>query len=78
MKELLDQLEDRVSALLDETRALRRENEQLRQDLAERTAPLTEENRALQDALTLERDAKEVAAKRIDALLQRLTGRVTE
>ena len=78
MKELLDQLENRIASLLDERHALQRENEQLRRDSADKLAPLTEENRVLQDALAQERAAKDEAARRIDALLQRLTGRVTE
>lgn len=78
MKELLDQLENRIASLLDERHALQRENEQLRRDSADKLAPLAEENRVLQDALTQERAAKDEAARRIDALLQRLTGRVTE
>lgn len=78
MKELLDRLENRITSLLDERNALQQENEQLRRDSADKLAPLVEENRELQETLTQERTAKEEAARRIDALLQRLTGRVTE
>ena len=78
MKELLDQLETRITSLLDENRALQQENEQLRRDSADKLAPLAEENRALQEALAQERAAKDEAAGRIDALLQRLTGRIAE
>lgn len=78
MKELLDQLEYRITSLLEEKYALQQENEQLRRDSAEKLAPLVEENRALQEALSQERAAKDEAAKRIDGLLQRLTGRIAE
>ena len=73
MKELLDLLEERVTALLDEVRALQQENAQLKQDLTDKLGPLTEENSALRDALAQEQTARETAANRIDALLQRLT-----
>ena len=78
MNELLDLLETRVTALLDEVQALRAENEQLRRDLTEKTGPLAEENAALQEALAQEKSARETAATRIDGLLQRLTERMPE
>ncbi len=78
MKELLDLLEERVTALLQETQALRQENETLRRELSDKTAPLAEENRSLHDALAQEQAIKETAAKRIDALLLRITERIPE
>ena len=78
MKELLDLLEERVTALLRETQALKQENENLRRELTEKTVPLAEENRSLHDALAQEQAVKEAAAKRIDALLLRITERLPE
>ncbi len=78
MKELLDVLDDRVTSLLRETDALRRENAQLRQDLTEKTGSLAEENAALQEALAQERIAKQTAVSRIDSLLQRLAEHMPE
>lgn len=72
MKELMDLLEERVISLVEEMDALRRENVQAKQDLAEKTGSLEEENAALREALSQERAARETAARRIDALLQRL------
>lgn len=73
MKELLDLLEERVTALLEEVRSLRLENDQLRRDLADKIAPLAEENASLQEALLQEQITRETAADRIDALLRRLS-----
>ena len=78
MKELLDLLEERVTSLLEETHALKQENARLRRELVEKTGPLAEENAALQEALAQERNARETAANRIDALLQRLTRHMPE
>ncbi|CAK7037240.1 MAG: hypothetical protein DELT_00618 [Desulfovibrio sp.] len=75
MNELLDLLEQRVLSLADEMSALQRENSQLRRDLTEKTGSLAEENLALQEALAREKAARETAAERINALLQRLTDR---
>lgn len=73
MNELLDLLEERVTALLGEVRSLRLENNQLRRDLADKIAPLTEENASLKEALDQEQTTRETAARRIDALLRRLS-----
>lgn len=73
MNELLDLLEARVAALLDEVQTLRRDNETLQRDLTDKTDSLARENAELREALTRERDAREAAATRIDGLLQRLT-----
>ncbi len=78
MKELLDVLDERVASLLREIDALRQENAQLRQGLAEKTGSLAEENAALQEALAQERIAKQTAASRIDSLLQRLAEHMPE
>lgn len=78
MKELLDLLEERVGALMDEVQILQRENVQMKQNLADITGPLTEENSALRDALAQEQSARETAASRIDTLLQRLTKHTEE
>ena len=78
MKELLDMLEERVTSLMEEMHALRLDNERLQRDLAEKTGPLAEENATLKEALSQERTAKETAANRIDALLQRLTKHMPE
>jgi cell division protein ZapB len=72
MKELLDLLEERVTSLLGEVDAVRQENTRLRQDLTEKAGLLAEENATLKEALAQERNARESAANRIDALLQRL------
>lgn len=76
MNDLLDLLETRAAALLDEIQALRAENEKLRRDDTEKTGILTEENAALRDALAREKSAREAAAVRIDGLIQRLTERM--
>lgn len=78
MNETLDLLEQRVHSLLDEMNALQRENDQLRRDLTEKTGHLTEENASLKEALAREKNARETAAERINALLQRLTDRTPE
>ncbi len=78
MKELLDLLDERVTSLLEEVHVLRQENAQLQRDLSEKTGSLAEENSALREALAQERNARETAANRIDALLQRLTKHMPE
>ncbi|GHV50552.1 hypothetical protein FACS1894168_1830 [Deltaproteobacteria bacterium] len=78
MNEILDLLEKRVIALVEEVRGLKRENARLRQELNDKIGPLAEENASLQKALAQEKSTRETAAKRIDALLQRVTERVPE
>jgi hypothetical protein len=78
MKELLDLLEERVTSLMEETLALRQENMQLRQELADKTAYLMEENAMLREELSQEHTVREMAANRIDVLLQRLTKQIPE
>lgn len=71
-------LEERVSSLMEEAHALRQENKELKQDLTDKTGPLADENSALREALAQERTARETAANRVDALLQRLTQHIPE
>jgi len=78
MNEILDLLERRVHSLLDEMSALQREKDELRRDLTEKTGHLAEENASLKEALAQEKTARETAAERINALLQRLTERMPE
>ena len=78
MKEILDLLEERVRILMDEMETLRRENDRLRKDLAANATALAEENAALKAALDQERNTREAAALRIEALVQRLTGKAAE
>ena len=78
MKELLDLLEERVTSLLGEVDAVRRENARLRRDLTEKAGLLAEENATLKEALAQERTARENAANRIDSLLQRLAKHMPE
>jgi len=73
MKELLDLLEEHVTSLMKEAHALRQENTQLRQELADKTVHLMEENTMLREELSQEHTVREMAANRIDTLLQRLT-----
>lgn len=73
--ELLEQLESRVTELLDKLDRLEAENVRLRSEssavVAEK-AVLEEENRKLRDALTQEEHLRVEALKRIDALLRRI------
>ena len=78
MKELLDLLEERVTSIMEEVHILRQENMQLRQDSTIKIEQMAEEVAELREALSKERDVKEMAANRIDTLLQRLTKQITE
>lgn len=69
--ELLDLLEQRVDALLTEMTALREENRRLRED-AEAGRQRIGEIRALQEELARERQVREQALTRVDALLHRI------
>lgn len=71
--ELLDLLEQRVGSLLDEATALRAENRRLREDVAAGQQRI-EEIRALQEALAQEKQVREQALSRVDALLRRIQG----
>ncbi|WP_022655213.1 cell division protein ZapB [uncultured Desulfovibrio sp.] len=73
--ELLEQLESRVTELLDRLDRLAAENVRLRAEssaIVAEKAVLEEENRKLHDALTQEEHLRVEALKRIDALLRRI------
>ena len=73
--ELLEQLESRVTELLDRLDRLGAENVRLRDDscaIVAEKAVLEEENHKLRDALTQEEHLRVEALKRIDALLRRI------
>jgi FtsZ-binding cell division protein ZapB len=78
MKELLDQLELKISTLLDERDALRKELEELRGEQARALPPLREEITALKKELAEEQAVREAATQRIDALLLRVKERIPE
>lgn len=69
--ELLDLLEQRVSDLLDEMVSLRVENRRLREDVAA-SQHKTIEIAELQQKLEQERQVREQALSRVDALLRRI------
>ena len=71
--ELLDLLEQRVDELLNEVTALRAENRRLQEEVAAGQQRI-EEIRALQDALAQEKQVREQALTRVDALLRRIQG----
>lgn len=71
--ELLDLLEQRVGSLLDEVTALRAENRRLREDVAAGQHRV-EEIRVLQEELAQEKQVREQALTRVDALLRRIQG----
>ncbi len=69
--ELLDLLEQRVGSLLDEVAALRVENRRLREEVAAGQHK-DEEIRALRDEVAQEKQVREQALTRVDALLRRI------
>ena len=69
--ELLDLLEQRVESLLDEAAALRVENRRLREEVAAGQHK-DEEIRALRDEVAQEKQVREQALTRVDALLRRI------
>lgn len=69
--ELLDLLEQRVESLLDGMTALRAENRRLREELAA-ARHKDEEICALRDEVARERQVREQALARVDALLSRI------
>lgn len=75
--ELLDLLEQRVGVLLDEVTALRAENRRLREELAAGQHK-DEEIRALRDEVTQEKQVREQALTRVDALLRRIQSHLEE
>ena len=70
--ELLDLLEQRVSALLVRLAALSAENDSLKQDQARELSALADENTALRDELEKERARNNTALTRIEALVERI------
>ena len=69
--ELLDLLEQRVGSLLDEVAALRVENRRLREEVAAGQHK-DEEIRALRDEAAQEKQVREQALMRVDAMLRRI------
>ena len=70
--ELLDLLEQRISALLVRLGALSAENESLKQDQAQELSVLADENKSLRDELERERARNNTALARIEALVERI------
>ncbi len=69
--ELLEQLEERVTALLSKMESLAAENAALKAR-TEASSSLEEENRVLKETLTEERRKNEAALARVDAILQQI------
>ncbi|MCH5277248.1 MAG: cell division protein ZapB [Desulfovibrionaceae bacterium] len=69
--ELLDLLEQRVDSLLGEAAALRAENRRLREELAA-ASHKDEEIWALQDEVAREKQVRDQALARVNALLSRI------
>lgn len=76
--ELLDLLEQRVSALLVKLDALAAENASLKQAQAQELSALADENKALHDELEKERTRNNTALTRIEALVERIKGQTQE
>lgn len=70
--ELLDLLEQRISALLARLDALQAENVSLKQEQARELAALADENKALRDEMERERARNNTALTRIEALVERI------
>ena len=70
--ELLDLLEQRISALLARVGALSAENVLLKQEQAQELSVLADENKALRDELEKERARNNTALTRIEALVERI------
>lgn len=70
--ELLDLLEQRVSALLARLDELSAENDLLKQAQAHELSALADENQALRDELEKERGRNNTALTRIEALVERI------
>lgn len=75
--ELLDLLERRVESLLDEGAALRAENRRLREEVAAGQHK-DEEIRVLRDEVAQEKQVREQALMRVDALLRRIQSHVED
>lgn len=70
--ELLDQLEQRISALLTRVDALALENASLKEQQAGELAALAEENHGLRRELEQEREKNNAALARIEAIVERI------
>lgn len=70
--ELLDLLEQRVSALLTRLNELSAENDSLKQAQAHELSALADENKSLRDELDKERGRNKTALTRIEALVERI------
>ena len=70
--ELLDLLEQRVSALLAKVETLSAENSSLKREQAGELSALAEENDALRNELEKERARNNTALTRIEALVERI------
>ena len=70
--ELLDQLEQRIQALLAKSQALAAENRTLTEVQAQECSALAEENRVLKEELEKERARNKTALTRIEALVERI------
>lgn len=70
--EILDQLEQRISALLTDMERLSGENASLRESRARDTEALAEENRQLKHALEHERSRNAEALTRLEKLVERI------
>lgn len=78
MKELLDTLEAKIVALLEERDSLHRELGELRGEQARAVEPLRQEIASLKEELATEQAVRETATQRIDALLLRVKERIPE
>ena len=74
--ELLEQLEERVMALLNELEALKKENASLIDQQQTVLTELAEENSSLQARLEIEQQRNNSALERIDSLVQRIKERL--
>jgi cell division protein ZapB len=70
--DLIEQLEGRIDATLEELAALREENRRLREEADHGKTALEEENRTLREELEEERATKQAVLDRIDSLLKKL------
>ena len=75
--EILSQLESKIEAILQKTKALEEENRGLRQKMELGLGELESENRRLQEELDRERAGKEAVLARIDELLKKLQEETT-
>ena len=76
--DLLEILEDRVSALVAEIRSLRKENAKLRENASAGLTALTQENMLLKRALNDEGRSKDATQKRMEKLLSSINEVVSD